>query len=66
MPYWFYNKQTGAAEIYGSIPVMADDIDMTIDQLKYQFSRLKKKEYETEKYRICKRPIRRTTHQNVR
>ncbi|MCF8218739.1 MAG: hypothetical protein K9J21_07130 [Bacteroidales bacterium] len=66
MPYWFLNKQTGAAEIYGSIPVMAADIDLSVNQLKYQFSRLKKKQYETDKYRIVKRPIRRTTHKNVR
>jgi hypothetical protein len=52
--FWFLDKQTNTPAIYGSVSAICAKTDLEENELYYQFSRLKNKEYETEKYRIVK------------
>lgn len=57
--FWFLNKTTNAADIFGSVSAICVNTDLKKDTLYYHFSRLKKNEYENEKYRIVKcKPVR--------
>ena len=60
MAYWFLNKQTKEPRIFGSLPVMCEEItELDKQSLEYHFSRLKKEEFENDKYRIVKRNLER-------
>lgn len=52
--YWYLNKQTNAAEIFGSVAAIVKYTDLKPDNIYRVFSRLKLSEYETEHYRIVK------------
>ena len=52
--FWFLNKETNTPEIFGSVSAICAKTELGEDALYYQFSRLKKKEFENEKYRIVK------------
>lgn len=52
--FWFLNKETNTPEIYGSISAICAKTDINENELYYQFSRLKKSEFENDKYRIVK------------
>jgi len=52
--FWFLNKQTNTPEIFGSVSAICAKKDLKEDALYYYFSRLKKIEFENEKYRIVK------------
>lgn len=52
--FWFLNKETNTPEIFGSVSAICAKIELKEDTLYYHFSRLKKKEFENEKYRIVK------------
>lgn len=52
--FWFLNKETNTPEIFGSVPAICAKTELKDDTLYYRFSRLKKKEFENEKYRIVK------------
>lgn len=59
MPYWFLNKETNEPRIFGSLPVMCEECGVPKSTLEYHFSRIKRIEYENEKYRIVKLPLER-------
>lgn len=52
--FWFLNKETNTAAIFGSISAISTKVDINKNELYYQFSRLKKSEFENEEYRIVK------------
>jgi len=52
--FWFLNKETNTPEIYGSVSAICAKTELKEDTLYYHFSRLKKSEFENEKYRIVK------------
>jgi len=52
--FWFLNKETNTPAIYGSVSAICAKTDINKNELYYQFSRLKKSEFENEKYRIVK------------
>ena len=52
MPYWFLNKQTNEARVFGSRSPIVECTDLTDNELDYAFSRKKQSEYENEKYRM--------------
>lgn len=55
MAYWFLNKDTREPRVFGSLPVMCKEIKgLSKNKLEYHFSRLKKKEFEDDAYRIVK------------
>lgn len=58
--FWFLDKQTNTAGIYGSIQEICNDTDLKPDMLYSYFSRKKLTEYENERYRIAKRKIKRS------
>lgn len=60
MAYWFLNKQTKEPRIFGSLPVMCEEITgLDKQSLEYHFSRLRKEEFENDTYRIVKRNLER-------
>lgn len=52
--FWFLDKETNTPAIYGSVSAICAKTELQENELYYQFSRLKKKEFENEKYRIVK------------
>ena len=65
MAYWFLNKQTKEPRIFGSLPVMCEEItELDKQSLEYHFSRLKKEEFENDTYRIVKRNLERGGKKN--
>lgn len=52
--YWFLNKQTNTPDIFGSVSAICAKTELKKDALYYHFSRLKRTEFENEKYRIVK------------
>jgi len=52
--FWFIDKETNIPAIYGSISAICAKTELQENELYYQFSRLKKSEFENEKYRIAK------------
>jgi len=52
--FWFLNKQTNTPEIFGSVSAICAKKELKKDALYYHFSRLKRTEFENEKYRIVK------------
>jgi hypothetical protein len=54
MPYWFLNKQTRKARVFGSRSPIVECTDLTENELNHAFSRKKQSEYENEKYRIVR------------
>ena len=52
--FWFINKETNTPDIFGSVSAICAKTEFEENELYYQFSRLKKKEFENEKYRIVK------------
>lgn len=52
--FWFLNKQTNTPEIFGSVSAICAKTELKKDTLYYHFSRLKRIEFENEKYRIVK------------
>jgi len=56
MAYWFLNKKTNEPRIFGSLPVMCEDItELDKNSLEYHFSRLKNEEFENDNFRIVKK-----------
>jgi hypothetical protein len=58
--FWFLDKQSNTAEIFGSITSLSERTGLKSESLYYQFSRMKKQEYEDKNYRIVKCSIIRT------
>jgi hypothetical protein len=52
--FWFIDKETNIAKIFGSVSAICAKTELQENELYYQFSRLKKSEFENEKYRIVK------------
>ena len=52
--FWILDKETNTPAIYGSISAICEKTELQENELYYQFSRLKKSEFENEKYRIVK------------
>jgi hypothetical protein len=52
--FWFLDKQANTPEIFGSVSAICAKTELKEDALYYHFSRLKKNEFENEKYRIVK------------
>ena len=52
--FWLLDKETNTPEIYGSVSAICAKTDINENELYYQFSRLKKSEFENDKYRIAK------------
>lgn len=52
--FWFLNKTTNTPGIFGSVSAICENTNLKKDTLYYHFSRLKKTEFENEKYRIVK------------
>ena len=58
--FWYLNKQTNAAEIFGSVAAIVKHTDLKPDNLHRVFSRLKLSEYESEHCRIVKTAVKRS------
>ena len=54
MPYWFLNKKTGEARVFGSRAPLVKATDLTDSQLNYVFTRKKRVEFENDDYRIVR------------
>lgn len=54
MAYWFLEKESGRAEIYGSMVAISQNENFKLDMLQYHFTRHKRKEFENDKHRIVK------------
>ena len=54
MAYWFLNKQTKEAKVFGSMVSISQNENFKLDMLQYHFTRHKRKEFENDKYRIVK------------
>ena len=52
--FWVLNKQKNTPEIFGSVCAICAKTELKEDALYYHFSRLKRTEFENEKYRIVK------------
>ncbi len=52
--FWFINKETNTPKIFGSVSAICAKTELKQDALYYHFSRLKRIEFENEKYRIVK------------
>ncbi len=52
--FWYINKQDNTPEIFGSVSAICAKTGLKEDVLYYHFSRLKRAEFENEKYRIVK------------
>lgn len=59
MAYWFLDKKSGEGRIFGSISAICANSDLKPDALYFHFSRKKKTEWESERYRILKRNVER-------
>jgi len=59
MPYWFLNKETGEARIFGSRSPILEVTELTANQLEHHFSKKKQKEFENDTYRIVRLPLER-------
>jgi hypothetical protein len=57
--FWYLNKQTNDAEIFGSVAAIVKHTDLKPDNLYRVFSRLKLSEYESEHCRIVKTAVKR-------
>ena len=57
--FWYLNKQTNAAEIFGGVAAIVKHTDLKPDNLYRVFSRLKLSEYESEHCRIVKTAVKR-------
>ncbi len=57
--FWYLDKQTNAAEIFGSIAAIVKYTDLKPDNLYRVFSRLKLSEYENEHCRIVRTAVKR-------
>ena len=60
--FWFLNKQTDAPEIFGSISAICENTGLKPDNLYYHFSRMKRKEFENENFRIVKCKVKRASY----
>ena len=52
--FWLLNKTTNTPGIFGSVKALCENTGLKDEALYYQFSRLKKNEFENENYRIAK------------
>lgn len=52
--FWFLDKETNTPDIFGSVSAICAKTELKKDGLYYHFSRLKRTEFENEKYRIVK------------
>ena len=59
MAYWYLDKQTKEARIFGSITSLCKHAGLKKDAMYYHFTRNKKKEVENDLYRIVKTKIER-------
>lgn len=59
MAYWYLNKETNEARIFGSITALSNTTGIKPDNLYTIFSRNKAKEHETNEYRIVKTKVER-------
>ena len=57
--FWFLDKQTNAAEIFGSVAAIVKHTDLKPDNLYTVFGRKKSTEYENDRYRIAKTDVKR-------
>jgi len=57
--FWYLNKQTNAAEIFGSVAAIVKHTDLKPDMLYSYFSRKKLTEFENDRYRIVKTAVKR-------
>jgi len=57
--FWYLDKQTNTAEIFGSVKAIVKYTDLKPDNLYRVFSRLKLSEYENEYCRIVKTVVKR-------
>ena len=57
--FWYLNKQTNAAEIFGSVKAIVKHTDLKPDNIYRVFSRIKLSEYENEYCRIVKMAVKR-------
>lgn len=58
--FWYLNKQTNAAKIFGSVAAIVKHTDLKPDNLYRVFSRLKQSEYDSEHFRIVKTDVKRS------
>lgn len=58
--FWYLNKLTNAAEIFGSISAICENTELKPDTLYYHFSRMKRSEFENESVRIVKCQVKRS------
>jgi hypothetical protein len=58
--FWYLNKQTNAAEIFGSVAAIVKHTDLKPDMLYSYFSRKKLTEFENDRYRIVKTAVKRS------
>jgi hypothetical protein len=58
--FWFLDKQSNTAEIFGSITSLCERTGLKSEALYYQFSRMKKLEFEDDRFRIVKCVVQRT------
>jgi hypothetical protein len=54
MPYWFLNKKTGEARVFGSRSPILEATELTANELEYIFVKKKLLEFETDQYRIVR------------
>lgn len=57
--FWLLDKQANIPGIFGSITAICDFTGLKAENLYYHFSRMKKKEFENNKYRIVKCSVQR-------
>ena len=57
--FWYLDKQTNTAEIFGSVKAIVKHTDLKPDNIYRVFSRLKLSEYENEYCRIVKTAVKR-------
>jgi hypothetical protein len=59
MPFWFLNKKTNAAEIYGSVSALVknEGLEEIQGKMREDFSRKKLKTFETDSVRIERKDI---------
>lgn len=55
--FWFLNKKTEQAQIFGSVSAICANTQLKPDALYWHFTRKKKKEFENESFRIVKTEI---------
>ncbi len=57
--FWFLNKLTNNADIFGSISAICENTGLKPDSLYYHFSRMKRNEFQNDNFRIVKCQVRR-------